>query len=348
MSIWGTSTDSQVVRVAKDDSLSEPSKIDQIAKIRGWFSADTTVIDEYLAGKLSTAEAIEKLVKPIEEDDETTDKVEDELDAGDEDESKSGDEVEDWSKDWGLLDLWYSILHAAKRIPAFQDGQQNKLVELLKGIEARPGPDKPLSSWGGHSWCDLPEFGMSARENLNDACGCGAGWTTVEQHALENWSAFLARLTAASVADFRAYAVYSLRDAFETKEIDVGSHQTTDAKTAHSHQVTLCSIWIKIAGRYVYERRTTDLAEDKKLSFSLSARDKELPWYSRPTDLNISAERWRFWRLRAEEEAQSADLSDDAKQAAETTAILMRTIELETKEKIEASASTLGTMRMMN
>jgi uncharacterized protein YoaH (UPF0181 family) len=53
--------------VADDNSLEFGAKIDRLAEIRNWFCADTTTVDRYMSGKISTAEAVDILAKPIDE-----------------------------------------------------------------------------------------------------------------------------------------------------------------------------------------------------------------------------------------------------------------------------------------
>jgi hypothetical protein len=62
-----------VSRIAQDDKLDEPAKIDAIAKTRHWFSGSMGAIDVYLAGNADAAATAAKLAGPIDESYSTAD-----------------------------------------------------------------------------------------------------------------------------------------------------------------------------------------------------------------------------------------------------------------------------------
>lgn len=331
-----------VEKIVANDALDEPAKIDAIAEVRHWFHGDTTIVDAYLAGELSIEATVAKLADPIDEAYTTANHkrqyYESEMTARhqrqfwsaeealvnwgpEEDVTEPSPETKELPTTEGQLwELWYSILHAAKRIPWTNTAGQEKLLDLVKALKSRPDPPPPSpmpvalkSDWIwslGVLWSSLLMLGPSARETWNDGCGCGAGWTLPEQHAWINVNAFVARLTTSETSDFSLYGLWALRDALEDKYDARGQHQTTTVPIMRELLLTVAAVWIDVAGRWMYERRITGEHDDVAgPDLDLSLREKTLPWYG---EEGVSTSRWRFWKRRLEQEVGDGGMSPES------------------------------------
>ncbi|KAF5684514.1 hypothetical protein FCIRC_3857 [Fusarium circinatum] len=152
--------------VADDDTFDFAAKVDRLAEIRNWFCADTTVVDHYMSNELSTNEAVDILAKPIDEAYSTanagTEYFRQERVAriqrkyhgtqkalelwGPEQDWSEPENEQDHSENAEMLlwNLWYSILHTAKKIHFTDEAQQEKLVDLVRAFKARPNPPDPV------------------------------------------------------------------------------------------------------------------------------------------------------------------------------------------------------------
>ncbi|RGP76297.1 hypothetical protein FLONG3_5342, partial [Fusarium longipes] len=269
--------------IADNDTLNFEAKIDRLARFRGWFSAETPILDQYLQDELSLAETVDILGKPIDDAYSTADfgrqyfeqercaKAQRQFHSpekalelwGPEEDYPEPQEEWDPSKstEQQLWDLWFSILHAAKRIPFADETQQVKLVDLVKAFKARrnPPPPEPMTvplkrSWIWESdtlWTDLAVLGISVSETFNDVCGCGAGWLWPEQRACENLFAFMARLTTSGIDLSRIG--YSCVVALE-RTPSPGPQSFPEPPTLEilGYEVTCAALWTIIAGKQVY------------------------------------------------------------------------------------------------
>ncbi|KAI0161740.1 hypothetical protein GGR52DRAFT_138112 [Hypoxylon sp. FL1284] len=151
-------------KIIHDDKLDEPAKIDAFCRLRHWFCADTRIVDAYMAGAVDLIATVAKVAEPIEHTYTTADQgrtrykeemlareqrkyhsPEKALDMGPEQDIPEPDpDTEDLPTTEGqLMELWYGILHASKRIPWTDDARQNKLLDLVKAFKARPDPPRP-------------------------------------------------------------------------------------------------------------------------------------------------------------------------------------------------------------
>ncbi|KAG5792810.1 hypothetical protein H9Q69_008168 [Fusarium xylarioides] len=167
--------------IADDDTLDFGAKIDRLAEIRNWFCADTNTANRYMSGEISLLEAVDILATPIDEAYSTanagTEYFRQERVARIQRKYHSPDKAlelwgpeQDWSEPENELDhsknvemllwnLWYSILHTAKKIPFTDDSRQEKLVDLVRALKARPDPprtstndDSPQKRLGLAAW----------------------------------------------------------------------------------------------------------------------------------------------------------------------------------------------------
>ncbi|KAI1488853.1 hypothetical protein F5X96DRAFT_671253 [Biscogniauxia mediterranea] len=384
-------TAAEIAKIEADDTLDEAAKIDAVAKIQGWFRGDTTIIDAFLAGEIDEATAVERLAAPIEEAYSTANHGT----AFYKEEQVARSQRKYHSKEkayemWGpeqdfpsptpeaaalpttegqLWDLWYGILHAAKRLPWTSSSPsdapppQEKLVSLVATLKARPDPPPPTPmtvpvrrNWiwqPGVLWSALVMLGPSAREVWNDACGCGAGWSDLEQRAWTRANAFVARLTALGLADFRSYGAWALSDAFEGPALDGrGSHRSTTRAVQLRLCLAVAAAWVLIAGRRMYDARALPEPADVLLPredgsdgeggggfvvVPLDARGKALPWLHRGDRYAYCTARWDFWRRRFEREAANEEeLAEDVRELCARSAEVI-------KELISSSSSSSST-----
>ncbi|KAG4219660.1 hypothetical protein PC116_g31861, partial [Phytophthora cactorum] len=210
--------------------------------------------------------------------------------SNDESDDGSDDESDYNTTEGQLWELWYGILHAAKRIPWTDTAQQERLISLVQAINARPDPPPPSpmtkslqGNWiwqDGKVWSTLSMLGPSAREMWNEGCGCGAGWTIPEQHAWTNINAFVARLVSSGTdTGFELYGSWALMNALEDRPKDKELHSRAPAITQATVHITVASVWLRIAGRYMWSLRTERGGISPDLKVDLNAREKKLPWY---------------------------------------------------------------------
>ncbi|KAM0499154.1 hypothetical protein ACHAP8_005865 [Fusarium lateritium] len=334
--------------IADNDKLDFGARIDQLAKVRGWFSGSTTILDQYLNGSLTVAETVDIIANPIDESYSTADfgrqYFEQEACArtqrgfhspekalelwGPEEEypEPHGDFDPEKSTEAQLWQLWLSILHASKRIPFSHETQQQKLVDLVKAFKARPNPPSPepmtiplKRSWIWQSdklWTDLLVLGISVSETFNDVCGCGAGWLWAEQRACENLFAFMARLTSHGI-DISRIGVSC-----------VAALERTPSPGYRPFPAPPIDETI-IAGKEVFDKYsdTRDERDIEVVDRIIALRDHDLPW-NRSLKKYKGRARWEtarkeFARRRFEEESRNEGLSVDARELAAKAAQAM-------------------------
>ncbi|EWG55405.1 hypothetical protein FVEG_13412 [Fusarium verticillioides 7600] len=350
-----TKENDRVKAIAGDDTLDFAAKIDCLAEIRNWFCADTTIVDQYMSDELSTASAVDILAKPIDEAYSTanagTEYFRQERVAriqrkyhspenalqlwGHEQDWPEPDNERDHSENAEMLlwNLWYAILHTAKKIHFSDEARQRKVVDLVRAFKARPNPPEPVPmtiplkrNWVwelGTVWSDLIILGASIAEMRNDSCGCGAGWTWPEQQAEQNLNAFYARLTASGVANIHVQGEICAVDALE--RVPTPWYRRVSPPPDHeilSHYVTCAALWTIIAGKAVYARypHTRDERDIEVVDRILELKGNELPW-NRSRKKYKGRARWEtarreFARRRFEAECQNKELSLDVRELA--------------------------------
>ncbi|KAG5815685.1 hypothetical protein H9Q74_003362 [Fusarium xylarioides] len=351
--------------IADDDTLDFGAKIDRLAEIRNWFCADTTTANRYMSGEISLLEAVDILATPIDEAYSTanagTEYFRQERVARIQRKYHSPDKAlelwgpeQDWSEPENELDhsknvemllwnLWYSILHTAKKIPFTDDSRQEKLVDLVRALKARPDPPEPVPMtiplkrdwvWQlGTVWSDLIILGASIAEVRNDPCGCGAGWSWPEQQAEQNLNAFYARLTASGVANIHVQGEIRAVDALEKAPTPWYRRVSPPPdREILSHYVTCAALWTIIAGKEVYARYplTRDERDIQVVDRILELRDNKLPW-NRSRKRYKGRARWEtarreFARRRFEAESQDEELSLEVRKLAGRAAKAMSEI----------------------
>ncbi|KAF5549412.1 hypothetical protein FPHYL_9664 [Fusarium phyllophilum] len=358
--------------VAEDDILDFAAKIDRLAEIRNWFCADTTVVDQYMSDETSTAEEVDILAKPIDDAYSTANagteyfrqervariqrkyhNPEKALDLwGPEQDWPEPENERDHSGNAEMLlwNLWYSILHTAKKIPFTDEGRQEKLVGLVRALKARPNPPEPVPMtislkrdwvWQlGTVWSDLIILGASIAEVRNDSCGCGAGWSWPEQKAEQNLNVFYARLTAGGVANIHVQGEICAVDALEKAPTPWYRRVSPPPdREIPSHYVTCAALWTINAGKEVYARYplTRDERDIEVVDRILELRDNELPW-NRSRKRYKGLARWEtarreFARRRFEAESHNEELSLEVRKLAGQAAKAMDVIVWQKQEE---------------
>lgn len=261
----------------------EPTQIDRIAEIRGWFRPEKNsifypAVQNYVNDKADLQTAVAQITKPIEEA--IT--------------AQNSDSIS-WE------DLWNSIIHSAKKIP-FQQNGHSRLIDLVKAIKKHPGPS-PTQEQSNYK--NLSGLGMQVREAYNDNPRGDIGKFPPETHAWTNLNYFLARLTESEVLKLHIYVIWAMRDALEEKADPV--QEWYDA------YVPAAAMWVFVLGRKLYEREE-DLTPKDDYGGN-PARGGEL-WTG---GSEFSKARWAFWKKRfgevAEHEGVRQETKDIAKEA---------------------------------
>jgi hypothetical protein len=343
----------KVNKIVEDDNLDEPAKIDAIAAVRGWFWADTAAVDAYLAGTVSASATAARMAEPIDTAYASANHgrqyYHSEMEArtqrgyctseealigwGPEQDFPEPDRDTDDLPSTGelLWNIWYSILHAAKRIVWYDESQQEKLVALVQLLKSRPDPPPPSPMtiplkrdwiWGsGTVWSELLLLGPSVREAWNDSCGYGAGWTKPEQHAWINANAFVARLTVSGTASLGQYGIWALSELESSGQVR-GLHKEAPASVILGVNLTVASVWVEIAGLWMYEHRNkdgsnTDAASAEVDFSSVSGKQPQF------RDDAASVARWSFWRRRFEQESKNWALASEARERSARAAAII-------------------------
>lgn len=267
----------------------EPTQIDSIAAIRGWFrpkdnSEIYSAIQEYMHDAADLETTVASITKPI-------------------DDAVVKQKADDYQ--WGYL--WNSVLHSAKRVPFRQADRHTKLVDFVRAIKDHPGPSstQPYKS--------LPGFGMQARETFNDSPIHDLGQFAPEIHAWTNLNYFLARLTESEVHTFYMYAIWAMRDALEEK--------ADPPKAWYDAHVPAAAAWVFALGSQLYAREE-DLTPKNEYEGN-PARGGAL-WTG---GSEFSKARWDFWKRRFKEVAEEEEASEETKKIAKEAVAEMQRAE---------------------
>jgi hypothetical protein len=274
-------------------------QVDIAANLRGWFGpADDSsfypLVQSYVKGDADLEATIAEITKPI--------------DAA---------LVANRLSDINFMDLWYSILHSAKRlVPDHVEGHV-KLVELVRAFKEHPEPDHP----GDRGIYDsLTDFYMASRESMNDSPGFGAGYSKPEVIAYTNLNSFFARITREGLRDFWMYCIWGMRDALEEELKDDGpddAHRPGTAVQKYDALVPAAASWVFVLGEELYEKE-----EDRSPTNpnqGNSARGGAL-WKGKP---EFSKERWAFWKKRFGEVSEMEEVSEETRNVAKQAVDVM-------------------------
>lgn len=264
----------------------EGTKIDQIAKIRGWFrpqddSAFYPIVQDYVCGRIDFHEASSKLFTPI-------------------DEKISARRLDDVN----FLDLWYSIIHSAKRI-SFRDAHlHDKIVGLVAAFK---GHKIPGNEQYNYLYDALTEFSMACREAYNDAPTAHSGFFDAEIDAWANVNFFYARIAAKDLEDLSIFAIWAMRQGCET--LQEQDDQSTAAQKYDAY-IPAAAAWVFGMGAELFNKEVDLTPVDRKQGNP--GRGGDL-WKGKA---EFSKERWAFWKERFADVGKMEDVSDKTRHVA--------------------------------
>jgi hypothetical protein len=276
----------------------EATQIDIIMKKRRCFGPNEDskfypIVQEYLNSDTNPEDATKKLLTPI------------------------NDAILQNRKNLNFLDLWYSIIHSAKRLPFRNTTGLEKLVTLMKTIKASSPP--PTAKDPDIYTC-LRDFGMATTETMNDSPGGGSGYLIPEGHAYANMLYFYALLTRENLANHWIYCIWAMRDALETPQEDDppnSAHNSATAVQKYNATILSAAVWIFATGKQVYEREE-DLTPKKKNQGNPGVGGPL--WQGRA---EFSKQRWALWKKRFGELAEMEGLTEEVRGVAKEAAEVM-------------------------
>jgi hypothetical protein len=289
------------IREALANIPDEASQIDYAMEKRGCFRHEDDslfypIVQEYLTTNLPIEEATEKLLAPMH-----TAILKDQLGLN-------------------MWDLWFSIIHSAKRLPFRDVAGLTKLVDLVSAIKASPPPDAAHKDL----FRTLTDFGMCARESMNDSPGCGSGYTLPEAHAYTNMIYFYALLFKSGAAGFWIYCIWEMRSALEDILEDdppERGHKPGTRIEKFEARVPAAAVFVFAVGKEVYAREE-DLTETRP-NYGNPGKGGKL-WTGKP---EFSKERWALWKKRFGEVSELEELSEEVRAIAKEAAEAMDRIE---------------------
>jgi hypothetical protein len=258
---------------------SDAVKIDQIARVRGWFRPDDNslyypTIQEYLSEKLTIEEAAKKICKPIEE----------KIDA------QRLDDV-------NFTDLWYSFIHSARRIHYRDNHKHDTLIDLFKSFKEHSIPNNGKYDYLFRA---LSDFSMACREAYNDAPTPGTSYA-LESVSWTNMNYFYALVTGKEISDLSLFGLWAMRQALETPHAD---DQQSTAVQKYETYVPAAAAWVFGGFKILFLKHEDLTPKDNKSGNP--AKGGEL-WKGKA---EFSRERWLFWRERFAEIAKTDEVSE--------------------------------------
>jgi hypothetical protein len=281
-------------------NLPIPVQIDRVAKIRGWFrppdnSIYFPVLQDYLSGAIDLQETLHKITAPL-------------------DKARQRDKMYDA---WG--DLWYSIIHSARRIPCSDENAFGKMISLMKALSAEPGYEQ------------FPQLGMYSREACNDCPGAAAGWTAPESSAWASYNCLLARLDQEGLfQSSSSFGLWALRDALEQNWKDSSEDEPNPGSRIQKYEATVpaAAAWVMYAGKNLWEQKEGVDPKLKKKEVKLedlaNLQDGEKLW---PGATQFSKERWAFWKARFGEIAGMDEIGEETRKVAKEAASAMEKLQ---------------------
>jgi hypothetical protein len=304
-----------------------PEQIDAFARLRNFFmhepgSPSYALLLEYMSEDISLQEAVDRIAEPIEELWRTGDHCTETRDEEDENHS--------WMSAVGsLMDLWYGVMHVARRTPWSLSAEQDKVITLVQAFKTRPAPTRSEEQqatieklnphyWDeseGMLWDGLPWYGLCSAEVRND----GGERQIPEGMALANLSGYKARLALAE-DEFQKYnqELDALCDALEW----VIEPWVADAL------VPAAAVGVLILREKIWEKSVKGSYHEKvpgPINCSLPGRI----WVDRREQKTIfSKERWMFWKKRFGDMASDEKLRLETSQIAGLAVEVMNAVEM--------------------
>ncbi|KAL2167674.1 hypothetical protein VTG60DRAFT_935 [Thermothelomyces hinnuleus] len=181
-----------------------------------------------------------------------------------------------------LWDAFNAVFKAAGRTPPEHQGRLIDFLAQLRGTTVTDAEGKVLKHEDGEVWRDLPTFGWVARDLWNFE-PTEPSATARDISKWENWTTFLAQLTARSAGegsdpfDFSLFALWALRDALEE-----------EGRSASKPAVRLASLWVRFAGERL--RKLSAIARDLDGNMGSSAGK-----YGQRGWKGFNEDRWKAW-----------------------------------------------------
>lgn len=224
-----------------------------------------------------------------------------------------------------FTDLWYSIIHSARRISFQQYQIHAKLADLVAAFKKH---DIPGNRKYNYLYSSLTDFSMACREAYNDAPAACNGFFEAEVNAWANVNFFLARVVALGLEGSQFFAIYALRQALETP------HQDSEEATAtqqYDAYVPAAATWILAMGRDLALKEEDLTPEDQKQGNP--GRGGEL-WKGKA---EFSRERWGFWKERFATVGAMEDVREETRSVARD--VVQHMERAETFERVQSSSS---------
>lgn len=258
----------------------EASKIDQIARIRGWFRPQDDnpyypIVQDYLNGKSSLEEASAELFGPIDQ------KI-----------------IEQKLDDVNFFDLWYSIIHSARRIPVQAPHSHDAVVALVDAFKHHKIEGNGEYNYLYHA---RPDFITACRETYNDAPAIHSTVFNSEISAWANANYFFARITANDLGDLSIFAIWALRQALETPH---EKDEPNTAAQAYDTHIPAAAAWIIGMRDKLFAKEEDLTPTDRK--YGNPAKGGPL-WDGKA---EFSKARWAFWKERFAEVGKMDFVSD--------------------------------------
>jgi hypothetical protein len=201
------------------------------------------------------------------------------------------------------MDLWYSIIHSARRI-SFRDIHTIGIITNL--IIAFKEHSIPNNEKYNYLFSSLTDFAMASREAYNDQPTPGTSFD-IETTAWANTNYLLALLTGKEILDNCLFALWSMRQALETPHED--DEQST-AVEKYNMFVPAAAVWAFGAFRVLYHKEK-----------DLTPKDNKQPnpgkggalWKGKA---EFSKERWHFWSQRFAEVGKMDEVSENTRTVA--------------------------------
>jgi hypothetical protein len=220
--------------------------------------------------------------------------------------------------DVDFTDLWYSIIHSARKTHYRNTDEHERIVNLVAAFKEHSVPDNEKYNY---LYSSLTDFLLTCREAYNDQPTPGTS-VELESTAWANMNYFFALLTKEDIADNSLFAIWAMRQALETP------HSDDDQSTAvqkYDMYVPAAAVWVFGAFRTLHDKEEDLTPKDKKQGNP--AKGGEL-WKGQA---EFSKARWELWQQRFLEIGKMEEVGEatrnvarDAVQAMERAATFER------------------------
>ena len=219
--------------------------------------------------------------------------------------------------DINFLDLWYSIIHAAKR-KSFHQAQEegkrdtyshSKIADLVAAFRNHKIPGNEAYNY---IYSSLTDFSMACREVYNDTPDSDA--SDFEIDAWANVNFFFAHITKEDLADLSTLAIWSMRTALEN---DLQDDVEGSAAQKYNIYIPAAASWIFGMGRALYTKDTDLTPTDRKQGNP--AKGGEL-WKGKAA---FSKERWDLWKERLAVVSKMEDVSNKTRYISKDALVAM-------------------------